>query len=73
MGADREKGRVVAALAIAVSMSSTLALRTISTPMSAMRLTSASSTSRGRRYFGMPKRIMPPASGPASRIVTVWP
>ena len=34
---------------------------------------SASSTSRGRRYFGMPKRIMPPASGPASRIVTAWP
>ena len=26
--------------------------------------TSASSTSRGSRYFGMPKRIMPPASGP---------
>jgi hypothetical protein len=27
------------------------------------RATSASSTSRGSRYFGMPKRIMPPATG----------
>ncbi len=35
-----------------------------------MRWISASSTSRGSRYFGMPKRIMPPASGPASWIVT---
>ena len=35
-----------------------------------MRWISASSTSRGRRYFGMPKRIMPPGTGPASRIVT---
>ena len=31
--------------------------------------TSASSTSRGSRYFGMPKRIMPPAIGPGSWIV----
>jgi hypothetical protein len=38
-----------------------------STPMSRMRCTSASSTSRGRRYFGMPKRIMPPLCAPASR------
>ena len=41
-----------------------------STPMSRMRAISASSTSRGRRYFGMPKRIMPPAIGPASTIFT---
>ena len=38
-----------------------------------MRCISASSTSRGSRYFGMPKRIMPPATGPASRIVTACP
>ena len=29
-----------------------------------------SSTCRGSRYLGMPKRIMPPATGPASRMVT---
>jgi hypothetical protein len=33
----------------------------------------ASSTSRGSRYCGMPKRIMPPARGPASTIFTRWP
>ena len=38
-----------------------------------MRRTSASSTSRGSRYWGMPKRIIPPAIGPASRIVTACP
>ena len=48
------------------SRSSTLWFRTISTPRSSMRLISASSTSRGRRYFGMPKCIIPPAIGPAS-------
>ena len=44
-----------------------------STPMSRMRCTSPSSTSRGNRYLGIPKRIMPPASGPASTILTLWP
>ena len=43
------------------------------TPSATMRAISASSTARGRRYLGMPKRIMPPASGPASRIVTACP
>ena len=43
------------------------------TPRSRMRSISASRTSRGRRYWGMPKRIIPPAPGPASRIVTSWP
>ena len=38
-----------------------------------MRPTSASSTSRGSRYFGIPNRIIPPAIGPTSRIVTAWP
>ena len=38
-----------------------------------MRSISASSTSRGRRYFGMPKCIMPPAIGPASWMTTAWP
>ena len=40
------------------------------TPIATMRAISASSTSRGRRYLGMPKRIMPPAAGPASSTVT---
>ena len=35
--------------------------------------TSASRTSRGSRYLGIPNRIIPPAIGPASRIVTAWP
>ena len=54
-------------------MWSTFVFSFSSTPRSRMRCTSASSTSRGRRYFGMPKRIMPPANGPASRIFTAWP
>ena len=49
---------------IASRMLVTLRVELQSTPRSRMRLTSASSTSRGRRYFGMPKRIMPPATGP---------
>ena len=43
------------------------------TPMSTIRCISASSTSRGRRYLGMPKRIMPPMRAPASITVTRWP
>ena len=46
---------------IASSTLSTLLSSWSSTPMSMIRATSASSTSRGSRYLGMPKRIMPPA------------
>ena len=41
------------------SMFVTLRFSSSFTPMSRMRCTSASSTSRGSRYLGMPKRIMP--------------
>ncbi len=36
------------------------------TPRSRIRWISASRTSRGSRYVGMPKRIIPPGRGPAS-------
>ena len=55
------------------SMCSTLVLSLSTTPISVIRLTSASSTSRGSRYLGMPKRIMPPANGPASCSSTACP
>ncbi len=45
---------------------STLRLSSSSTPMSMIRRTSASITSRGSLYLGMPNRIMPPVIGPAS-------
>ena len=47
--------------------------RTSSTPRSRIRWISASRTSRGRRYAGIPNRIIPPGLGPASRIVTACP
>ena len=66
MGADGEECRVEASDLHAFEMRSTLVLSFSATPRSRIRLISASSTSRGSRYFGMPKRIMPPANGPAS-------
>jgi hypothetical protein len=51
-------------------MLSTLLLTLTLTPRSTMRCISASSTSRGRRYFGMPKAHHAAGSGPASCTVT---
>ena len=69
--ADCEEDRVEIALAHRVEDVGDLGVRArASTPRSTIRCTSASSTSRGSRYFGMPKRIIPPAIGPASRTVT---
>ena len=66
--ADREEGRVEAARrACDSSTFVTLRFSSSVTPMSRMRCTSASSTSRGSRYFGMPKRIMPAGSSAPPR------
>ncbi len=63
--ADRQEGGVEAAVAHRVEDVRDLAVRArASTPRSRIRCISASSTSRGRRYLGMPKRIMPPAHRP---------
>ena len=70
--ADREEGGVEAFRRLP-RCRSTMRLSSTCTPRSTMRCISASSTSRGSRYCGMPKRIMPPGSGPASRTVTWWP
>jgi hypothetical protein len=71
--ADGEEAGVELAVFMVAGRSSTRLSSFSSTPMSRMRCTSASSTSRGRRYFGMPKRIMPPLCALASQIVTAWP
>ncbi len=69
----RERLRRTALRASSRGCSSPCGSTPAATPMSRMRLTSASRMSRGSRYLGMPKRIMPPAIGPASTIVTRWP
>ena len=72
--ADGEEDGVEAALPHRVERrSSTFVFSSSVTPRSRIRWISASRTSRGSRYFGIPKRIIPPACGPASRIVTAWP
>ena len=72
--ADGEEGRVDALRAPSSPAGRRPSRRSGSPrPCATMRATSASSTSRGSRYLGMPKRIMPPGSGPASSTVTRWP
>ena len=45
----------------------------IVTPRSRIRFTPASRISRGSRYLGMPKRIMPPGAGWLPRSSRQWP
>ena len=48
-------------------------LQATSTPRPRITSMSASSSSRGRRYAGIPYRSIPPRRGIASKIVTEWP